>query len=477
MSRYKPIQVVDIFAGPGGLGEGFSSFMDRGARRFEIALSIEKDSFARKTLLLRSFFRKLSPTKRKTIYKYYIDTKPETLSQLALNNPKEWLSACQEAVQLELAPETRKKTNELIKQRVNKENPWVLVGGPPCQAYSLVGRARRSREARQLFESDKKHTLYQEYLHILNNFKPPVFVMENVKGILSATYSGEQIFQRICNDLADQGYRLYSLTGESAIDLSGRWLTESFVVRAEKYGIPQARHRVFILGIRDDLKVKPASLTPKTMQISIDQALEGIPSLRSRLSTSDTFRKWLEARNTGLSLAGESMKNSIADFFGSEFVNCKPLHGFFLSDKNMPGLPNHEARSHLTKDIQRYAFASAYAFKTGKSPKVTEFPDLLKPDHKNICSDQVPFTDRFKVQMFGKPSSTITSHISKDGHYYIHPDFKQARSLTVREAARLQTFPDNYRFEGPRTEQYKQVGNAVPPILAKQIAKLVHDLI
>jgi len=109
MSRYKPIQVVDIFAGPGGLGEGFSSFMDRGARRFEIALSIEKDSFARKTLLLRSFFRKLSPTKKKTIYKYYIDTKPETLSQLALNNPKEWLSACQEAVQLELAPETRKK--------------------------------------------------------------------------------------------------------------------------------------------------------------------------------------------------------------------------------------------------------------------------------------------------------------------------------------------------------------------------------
>jgi len=143
----------------------------------------------------------------------------------------------------------------------------------------------------------------------------------------------------------------------------------------------------------------------------------------------------------------------------------------------MLGLPNHESRSHLAKDIQRYAFAAAYAYRHGKSPKVTEFPDFLKPDHKNISAEEVPFADRFKVQMFGKPSSTITSHIAKDGHYYIHPDFKQARSLTVREAARLQTFPDNYRFEGPRTEQYKQVGNAVPPLLARQIAKIVNDLI
>lgn len=477
MNNSSPIEIVDIFAGPGGLGEGFSSLENNGVSRFKIALSIEKDAFARRTLLLRSFFRKLNINRRHSIYDYYLDPNPETLSRLALDNPQQWQAACQEAVQLELAPESRKKTLEIIRAKLKSKTAWVLVGGPPCQAYSLVGRARRSREPRQTFEKDKKHTLYVEYLYILKHFKPPVFVMENVKGILSATHSGEEIFQRICNDLAKEGYRLYSLVGESVCDLSGRWVAESFVVRAENYGIPQTRHRVFILGVRDDLKTTPGKLAPHKSPISIEQALKGIPALRSRLSSSDTFRKWLEARNIGLSLAGEGMKNSIVDYFGGEFVKCKPHCEGLLSDKHMPGLPNHETRSHLTKDIMRYAFAAAYAYQNGKSPKITEFPDLLKPDHKNISSQQVPFTDRFKVQMFGKPSSTITSHIAKDGHYYIHPDFKQARSLTVREAARLQTFPDNYRFEGPRTEQYKQVGNAVPPLLARQIAKIVNDLI
>jgi DNA (cytosine-5)-methyltransferase 1 len=149
----------------------------------------------------------------------------------------------------------------------------------------------------------------------------------------------------------------------------------------------------------------------------------------------------------------------------------------FLGDRDLGGIPNHQSRSHIEEDIERYAFAASFGRIHGRSPKVGDFPHKLKPEHKNIDKEEVPFSDRFKVQLENRPSSTITSHISKDGHYYIHPDPAQARSLTVREAARLQTFPDNYRFEGPRTEQYKQVGNAVPPLLAKKIAKIVAEIL
>ena len=127
----------------------------------------------------------------------------------------------------------------------------------------------------------------------------------------------------------------------------------------------------------------------------------------------------------------------------------------------------------MASDIKRYGHLAWKALELGKSPKFTHLPESLEPNHKNIGKDDTPFMDRFRVQIWDSPSTTIVSHISKDGHYYIHPDESQMRSLTVREAARLQTFPDNYFFEGSRTMQFHQVGNAVPPLLARLIAEKV----
>jgi DNA (cytosine-5)-methyltransferase 1 len=164
--------------------------------------------------------------------------------------------------------------------------------------------------------------------------------------------------------------------------------------------------------------------------------------------------------------------------FESKTGNPK-THSEWYSDSKLRGVCNHETRGHIRADLHRYLFAAVFARKEGRSPLLEDFPKALLPAHKNVeaALKETKFNDRFRVQLAGRPSTTVVSHISKDGHYFIHPDPSQCRSLTVREAARLQTFPDNYFFEGPRTEQYRQVGNAVPPLLAKQIAEIVATLL
>ena len=181
----------------------------------------------------------------------------------------------------------------------------------------------------------------------------------------------------------------------------------------------------------------------------------------------------------------DELENSNLTSRGAEFIQCQcdisctdeDIREWFL-DKRINGVCNHTARGHMGTDLHRYLFLAAFAEVKGSSPKLSDFPHELLPNHVNAFEGvrNAKFADRFRVQMWDKPAKTITSHISKDGHYYIHPDPNQCRSLTVREAARLQTFPDNYFFCGPRTSQYVQVGNAVPPLLAKRISKSVLKL-
>ena len=147
----------------------------------------------------------------------------------------------------------------------------------------------------------------------------------------------------------------------------------------------------------------------------------------------------------------------------------------WIQDDRINGIIQHESRAHMETDIARYSYVSLFATCKKRSPKISEFPEYLLPNHKNVHSGN--FVDRFKSQLKGSPSKTITSHISKDSHAFIHFDPTQSRGLTVREAARIQTFPENYFFEGNRTQQYVQVGNAVPPFLSSLIGEIVEKII
>ena len=244
------VKVVDIFAGPGGLGEGFDSNPN-----FQIVLSIERDLHAHCTLETRAFFRQFR--RGRAPKEYYAYLRGEISKEcLFAAYSKQAVAAQVVARRAELGKKDPRVIDDWIKKALGHDHRtgrWVLVGGPPCQAYSLVGRARRSRESRELFESDERHYLYIEYLRILKRHRPAVFVMENVKGLLSANVAGERIFSKICDDLASAGYDLHSLTGQQTQDLAQDWSPSSFVVRAEDHGIPQTRHRVFIVGLRPQL--------------------------------------------------------------------------------------------------------------------------------------------------------------------------------------------------------------------------------
>jgi DNA (cytosine-5)-methyltransferase 1 len=509
----KPIPVIDLFAGPGGLGEGFSSCRDRKRQpAFRIRLSIEKDRGAHRTLRIRAFYRQFA--ERKVPRAYYEFLRGEITEEAMYDaHPDEARAADAEAMCGALGELRPHELRAMIEGALGDASVWVLIGGPPCQAYSLAGRSRNKGKPEYLLETDEKHRLYREYLRIVASQWPPVFVMENVKGLLSATVHNERLFERICKDLSNPGravgktvehqYRVLPLTQDLECEgVSDQLSPKRFVICAERHGVPQARHRVILLGVRDDLgDVAPRPLQEQ-MQIPVARVLHGLPRIRSGRSQGDdsaehwkailkqaTRTEWFATMN---GQAGPAVQAAIRDVLkalrrpqagrGREFIPGKVRVGYqprWYLDNQIGGVCNHAARTHMDSDLHRYLFAVCFAREHKRSPLLREFPPELLPAHANVAEalDGGYFDDRFRVQVSSRPATTITSHISKDGHYYIHPDPLQCRSLTVREAARIQTFPDNYFFAGNRTGQYTQVGNAVPPLLAREIAKTVLDIL
>lgn len=524
----RKILIIDLFAGPGGLGEGFSAFKVDGKNNpFNLVLSIEKERRAHQTLELRAFFRQCKGQAKALghYYKYLENPSDENRENLFKKFPAKALKAQSEARCLELG-----KDNDLIHQHIKQSlgatDRWVLVGGPPCQAYSLVGRSRlKGKTSPKTLEQSG---LYKHYLEALVRHAPPVFIMENVKGLLSAKEADiggfdfrkgkrENVFKKILNDLKNPEqalsgkrkekknfeYKIFPITQNKDNNQLMFFYSDlppsSYVIKCEKFGIPQARHRVILLGIRSDLDVLPSPFeqTHDIEKVTLWDVIKDLPKIRSQTSKEkDSVDNWMRIIN---SITKENwFKNSHADIkkkikevlknfnaisktHGEKYKPYKGKHEVlknWFNDEQLLNTCNHESRGHIVKDLHRYFYAACFASVNGVSPALNNFPKELLPKHDNVkeALTGTKFNDRFRVQIKNRPATTIASHISKDGHYYIHPDPSQCRSLTVREAARVQTFPDNYFFEGPRTSQYVQVGNAVPPFLASQIASVVFDI-
>jgi DNA (cytosine-5)-methyltransferase 1 len=507
-SPSSPIPVIDLFAGAGGLSEGFTLPVNKSdRRRFDVRVSVEKDRSAHQTLRLRSIFHAFPAGRVPDCYYEFIrgditeselERHPLTCDAFALSKHR--------AMHAELGSDDSPDIEARIGSALSDASGWVLLGGPPCQAYSLAGRGRSRARDPIGFEKDPRHVLYREYLHIIRKFSPDVFVMENVTGILTSQLEGTRIFERIIEDLKEPG-------GGAGYDIRSLVVPNSdpdprdFVIRCEEFGIPQRRHRVVLLGIRRDvarrLSLAGADpedflLRPEVTERRFRDALRDLPGIRSSLNDrEDDHQAWLEVlskatrhirqwRHPGRDHVREAMDRALrmAELWrspGDEFLpttaamRCEldPELGKWFHDPRLEGVVSHRSRSHMPGDLHRYLFAASYAHHYSRSPLLHDFPESLLPNHASARSTHKPFADRFRVQVMFEPSTTVVSHIAQDGHYYIHPDPSQCRSLTVREAARLQTFQDNYYFAGSRSAQFRQIGNAVPPMLSAAIAEVV----
>jgi DNA (cytosine-5)-methyltransferase 1 len=500
--------IVDLFAGPGGLGEGFASLRVGDYSPFQIGISVEKETSAHRTLTLRAFVRAYAE-KHGALPKAYIDfhTGQSAEPDWSTVDAAAWDHAASEARCFELGTEPATEAIDRVIARLRKDfDDTILIGGPPCQAYSLVGRARANGKIGYVPEDDARHYLFREYIRVLDRLRPAAFVMENVKGMLSSTIESRMVFEMLMEDLTSLGtghahhyeLRAIRLSDGKATLLEPKQPSD-FIVRAEDFGVPQRRHRVIIVGIRSDLanRMSGASVPVSGTRRSVGETIGNMPALRSGISRNvDTVSAWkLEVVEAGNILAniyksqgdcalrqafldvvkrmkkgtpGKRADASLPEGYGT---SNDPLM-CWLERPELQALAQHETRGHMASDLGRYLFAAVFGEKHQYSPKAADFPLALSPDHKNWHSGI--FSDRFRVQLAHEAATTVTSHISKDGHYFIHPDPAQCRSLTVREAARLQTFPDDYLFLGNRTQQYVQVGNAVPPFLARQIAAVIY---
>lgn len=394
MSKYT---FIDLFAGCGGLSEGFYK------QGFKALAHVEIDHIACETL--------------KTRMKYYGYTSVER-NVLELDITRDDVTAC-------------------IDDAVAGENIDVIIGGPPCQSFSSLGRAKDEHG----MKNDPRNYLFESYVKILNYYRPKFFVFENVTGILTAKINNKHIIDTIIEKLS-KNYKVTANPG-------------AHVLNSANYGIPQIRKRVILIGVRKDIPIDVEEVYSGIIKTHYDP--EMTESEKIGLKKYVTVKDAIEELPSLFPGKGEK---EIKFKYKKNNDFLKKISG----KKNI--LLDHIARNHNEKDIERYREMSKNHW---------TFQELLE-NRKDLHHDkQRVFGNSYAVQWWELPSKTIIAHLYKDGNQFIHPDYRQARTLTVREAARLQSFPDDFVFEGSRTDQYKQIGNAVPPLLAEAIAKAVKE--
>lgn len=407
---------IDLFAGAGGLSEGFVR-----AGYTPIA-HIEMNHDACDTLRTRAAYHWLRQNNKLDIYTQYLYTKKEKESGKWLWDrvPKEVIdSVIEKAIGEDTINDLFSQVDNLRKGR----NIDVVIGGPPCQAYSIVGRARMGERV----TDDPRNDLYRYYVKFLEYYRPKMFVFENVEGIRTA--KGGEPFHDLERLVDKAGYQM-----------------EARVQVASQHGVLQNRRRYIIVGwLRSETSLHYPELPIEKNSYTIGKDL--FADLPTRL-------------------AGEGGLISPVEY------TCSANKMKYLTEAGIRGdLPfttQHIARPHNFNDRQIYRIAIEQ-WQKGKRLRYDQIPEALQR-HKN----KKTFLNRFQVVDPNGCSHTVVAHIAMDGHYYIypieHPTNDNVRSITIREAARIQSFPDDFFFEGCRSAAFKQIGNAVPVVMANKIA-------
>ena len=408
---------INLFAGAGGLSEGFIR------AGFHPVAHVEMDRYASLTLKTRLGYHYLKENEQKDVYFQYI-RREITPDEFYSFIPDEILRS---VITMEINENTIKHIFERIESIMKDSGIHkidVIIGGPPCQAYSTIGRARDPYRMR----NDPRNYLYRFYVKFLKKFRPEVFIFENVPGLLSA--GNGKLWNDVQKYFRNAGY-----------DIDYRLLN------ANDFGVLQRRKRVIMIGWEQDLKLNYPEFEKdeNVKNYAVGDMLFDLPPLQP----------------------GEKM---LVGEYISEPSKYLVEYGIRTSEDV---LTLHISRKHNERDRTIYKFYIEKWFKNKERPKYDDLPEELKT-HKN----RNVFKDRFKVVAPDLPySQTVVAHLSKDGHYFIHPDITQLRSISVREAARLQSFPDNYYFEGPMTTMFRQIGNAVPPLMAEKIAGKIREML
>ena len=404
---------IEVFSGAGGLSEGFIR------AGFEGIAHVEMNKEACLTLETRAIYHYLKRKNQLGIYKQYLQgfiTRNELIENFGI--PGDVLKS---VINKEISDKTIESIFQSIDDRLLGRTPDLLIGGPPCQAYSIVGRARDPNKMKE----DPRNHLYLYYVEFLKKYQPKVFVFENVPGILSAN-NGSQL-GKIFDAIKAVGYNV-----------------EYKVLNSKNFNVLQDRKRVIIIGSRSDLDFQ----YPDFKEKDLSNSQKGFGELYRDL-------KFLK-HGEGIMGAVDYANDTISDYLKESKIRTEEDE--FVTQ--------HIVRPNNENDLQIYRLAVEFKSKGKNLNYRDDVPQHLKK-HKNESS----FLNRFNVVAEDNLSQTVVAHIAMDGHYYIHPDINQNRSISIREAARIQSFPDNYFFEGSRTAAFKQIGNAVPPLLAEGIAK------